>query len=410
MHILIIHQAFASLDEPGGTRHYEFARLLASRGHQVTVIASPVSYITGVPTPSAVGTSPTSKGNGGGWEGVKILRARVYSAHHKSFFHRVIAFFSFMISSFWIGLSVKNVDLVWGTSPPIFQGATAWLLARLKRAKFLFEVRDLWPQFAVAVGVLKNPILIRMSEWLERFLYRGADRVIVNSPGFIAHVTSRGATRVELIPNGADPSMFDPSGDGEDFRHANHLEDKFIALYAGAHGMSNDLNVVLEAAKLLMDEKKIQIVLLGDGKEKPALQTHAAQMGLSNVSFVSSVPKSEMPKALAAADTCIAILKPLEEYKTTYPNKVFDYMAAGRPVVLAIDGVIREVVEAAQCGYFTEPGNASAMADAIRNVASDREKAREMGMNGRRYLEQNFSREAIGEKLIALLEQMVGKK
>ena len=158
MHILIIHQAFASLDEPGGTRHYEFARLLAARGHQVTVIASPVSYITGVPTPSAVGTSPIFKENGGGWDGVRILRARVYSAHHKSFFHRIIAFFSFMFSSFWIGLGVKNVDLVWGTSPPIFQGVTAWLLARLKGAKFLFEVRDLWPQFAVAVGVLKNPI------------------------------------------------------------------------------------------------------------------------------------------------------------------------------------------------------------------------------------------------------------
>ena len=423
MHILIIHQAFASLDEPGGTRHYEFARLLAARGHQVTVIASPVSYITGVPTLSAVGTFPISQGNREGREEVRILRAQVYSAHHKSFFHRIIAFFSFMISSFGIGISVKNVDLVWGTSPPIFQGVTAWLLARLKRAKFLFEVRDLWPQFAVAAGVLKNPILIRMSEWLERFLYRRADRVIVNSPGFIAHVESvalsggrvpepkgRGVGRVELIPNGADPSMFDPSTDGADFRRANHLEDKFIALYAGAHGMSNDLNVVLDAAKLLLDEKKIQIVLLGDGKEKPTLQARAAQMGLSNVSFVSSVPKSGMPDALAAANACIAILKPLEEYKTTYPNKVFDYMAAGHAVVLAIDGVIREVIEAAQCGYFVEPGNASALANAIRKLASDPEKSREMGMNGRKYLEQNFSREAIAEKLVELLEEMVGKK
>jgi glycosyltransferase involved in cell wall biosynthesis len=398
MHILIIHQAFASFDEPGGTRHYEFARLLASRGHQVTVIASPVSYITG-----ALTSTPLPVGEG---KGVRVIRARVYSAHHKSFFHRIIAFFSFMISSFWIGLGVKNVDLVWGTSPPIFQGVTAWLLARLKRAKFLFEVRDLWPQFAVAVGVLKNPILIWMSEWLERFLYRRADRVMVNSPGFIAHVTSRGAKRAELIPNGADPSMFNPSNDGDDFRRVNHLEDKFVALYAGAHGMSNDLNVVLDAAKLLMDEKKIQIVLLGDGKEKPMLQARAAQMGLSNVSFVASVPKSEMPNALAAADACIAILKPLEEYKTTYPNKVFDYMAAGRPVALAIDGVIREVVEAAQCGYFAEPGNASALANVIRNLVSDKKKAREMGLNGRKYLEENFSREAIGEKLANLLEEM----
>ena len=405
MHILIIHQAFASLDEPGGTRHYEFARLLAARGHQVTVIASPVSYITG-----ALLQLPQNSKNLGGEKdggGVRILRARVYSSHHKSFFHRIIAFFSFMISSFWIGLGVNNVDLVWGTSPPIFQGVTAWALARLKRAKFLFEVRDLWPQFAVAAGVLKNPILIRMSEWLERFLYRRADRVMVNSPGFIAHVTGRGTKRVELIPNGADPSMFDLSNDGADFRRANHLEEQFVALYAGAHGMSNDLNVVLDAAKLLMDEKKIQIVLLGDGKEKPALQARAAQMGLSNVSFIPSVPKSGMPNALAAADTCIAILKLLEEYKTTYPNKVFDYMAAGRPVALAIDGVIREVVEAARCGFFVEPGNPSALEHVLRELARDPVKAREMGMNGRKYLEKNFSREAIGQKLIELLEEVV---
>ena len=262
-----------------------------------------------------------------------------------------------------------------------------------------------------------------MSEWLERFLYRRADRIMVNSPGFIAHVESvalsgghspkskgRGVWRVELIPNGADPSMFDPFNDGADFRNTNHLEDKFVALYAGAHGMSNDLNVVLDAAKLLLDEKKIQIVLLGDGKEKPALQARAAQMRLSNVSFVSSVPKSEMPDALAAVDACIAILKPLEEYKTTYPNKVFDYMAAGRAVVLAIDGVIREVVEAADCGIFSTPGDAEKMAEIIKYFFANHDRTRNMGLSGRKYLEQNFSREAVGEKLVASLEEMVGNK
>jgi glycosyltransferase involved in cell wall biosynthesis len=396
MHILIIHQAFASFDEPGGTRHYEFARLLVRRGHQVTVIASPVSYITGDPT------HPPDVKDGG----LTILRASVYDAHHKSFFHRVIAFFTFMLSSFWIGLGVKQIDLVWGTSPPIFQGLTAWALARLKGAKFLFEVRDLWPQFAIAVGVLKNPLLIRLSGWLELFLYRRADRVMVNSPGFVAHVQSRGARRVELIPNGADPAMFDPHDEGIIFRQANGLQGKFVALYAGAHGMSNDLDVLLEAAELLSKEKKIQIVLLGDGKEKLALQSRAAQMGLANVTFLSSVPKMEMPSALAAADACIAILKPLDEYKTTYPNKVFDYMAAGRPVVLAIDGVIRAVVEAAGCGIFAEPGNAAALAAVIRRLAGDARQARAMGLKGRKYLEENFSRNVILEELLALLEDV----
>ncbi|MBI5952536.1 MAG: glycosyltransferase family 4 protein [Chloroflexi bacterium] len=398
MHVLIIHQAFASLDEPGGTRHHEFARLLTSRGHKVTVIASPVSYITGT-------TLRRSEVQEGG-NGVTILRAAVYDAHHKSFFHRVIAFLSFMLSSFWIGLGVKNVDLVWGTSPPIFQGVTAWMLARLKGAKFLFEVRDLWPQFAIAVGVLTNPILISLSEWLERFLYRRADRLVVNSPGFLQPVTSRGAKRVDLIPNGADPSMFDPAASGDSFRKANQLEGKFIALYAGAHGMSNDLTIVLDSASLLADSKNIHIVFLGDGKDKPALMARAKH--LSNVTFLPSVPKAEMASALAGADACIAILKPLEEYKTTYPNKVFDYMAAGRPVALAIDGVIREVVEAADCGIFATPGDAAQLADAIRKLAADPKQSRAMGLRGRKYLEENFSRAVIGEKLVSLLEEITG--
>ena len=404
MHILIIHQAFASVNEPGGTRHHEFARLLTSQGHKVTVIASPVSYITGTP----LRLPPFSSKMGGEPEGggVTILRAAVYDAHHKSFLHRVIAFFSFMLSSFWIGLGVKNVDIVWGTSPPIFQGVTAWALARLKGAKFLFEVRDLWPQFAIAVGVLTNPILIALSRWLEKFLYRHADRMMVNSPGFLQPVTSVGAKRVDLIPNGADPSMFDPSNNGVAFRQSNNLSDKFVVLYAGAHGMSNDLNIVLEAAGLLTDMKNVQIVLLGDGKEKTALMAQAKEMKLPNVTFISSVPKTEMASALAGADACIAILKPLEEYKTTYPNKVFDYMAAGRPVILAIDGVIREVVEAAECGFFAQPGNAKEIAEAIRKLASNPGRSRIMGLKGRKYLEENFSRAVIGEKLIYLLNEM----
>ena len=402
MHILIIHQAFASLNEPGGTRHHEFARLLTAHGHQVTVIASPVSYITGSAFRASVSSEVTE-------DKVTILRASVYDAHHRSFLHRIVAFFSFMLSSFWVGLGVKNVDLVWGTSPPIFQGVTAWVLARIKGAKFLFEVRDLWPQFAIAVGVLKNPVLILLSEWLERFLYRRADRVMVNSPGFLEPVTSRGAKRVELIPNGADPSMFDPNNDGMEFRRSNQLTDKFVVLYAGAHGMSNDLEVVLDAAALLVDRNEIQLVLLGDGKEKPALMTRAQKMDLKNVTFLPSVPKTEMASALAGADACLAILKPLEEYKTTYPNKVFDYMAAGRPVVLAIDGVIREVVEAAGCGIFAAPGSADEVANAIRQLAADKKESRIMGLQGRDYLQKYFSRAAIGEKLLGLLEDLRSK-
>lgn len=396
MRILLIHQAFAALDEPGGTRHHELARFLVSKGHQVTVIASPVSYLTGAASPKGEETL----------NGITILRPRVYAALHKSFFHRLLAFFSFAFSSFFAGLGVQNVDVVWGTSPPIFQGWTAWLLARLKGAKFLFEVRDLWPDFAIAVGVLKNPILIRMSLWLEQFLYRRADQVMVNSPGYVEHVSSRGARRVELIPNGADPGMFNPLDMGSQFRASHHLQNRFVVLYAGAHGISNDLEVVLDGAVLLARRLDIHFVLLGDGKEKANLQARARQLGVRNVTFLPPVAKSEMGAALAGADACIAILKPLEAYKTTYPNKVFDYMAAGRPVLLAIDGVIRQVVEAAGCGLFCEPGNPQALADAVLKLAANRDAALRMGLAGRAYLEQHFSREALAEKLEKLLLDM----
>jgi glycosyltransferase involved in cell wall biosynthesis len=411
MHILLIHQAFAALDEPGGTRHHEMARYLAGRGHRLTVIASPVSYLTGLPRGQRIPWVERQESE----PGITVLRAYTYPALHRSFVHRVFSFFSFMASSFVIGLGVKDVDLVWGTSPPIFQGATAWALARLKRAPFLFEVRDLWPAFAVAVGVLRNRLLIRASEWLERFLYRHADQVVVNSPGFIDHVQARQAQarvakRVVLVPNGSDAAMFDPQIDGSDFRRAHGLEGKFVALYAGAHGMSNDLGVVLEAAALLADRPEIALVLLGDGKEKPALLAQARAMRLDNVHFLPPVPKTGMPQALAAADACIAILKPVEMYRTVYPNKVFDYMAAGRPVILAIDGVIRDVVSQAEAGIPVPPGDAPALAEAVRSLAADPQKGRRMGLAGRRCVERSFDRALLAAKLAGLMEALVQKE
>jgi glycosyltransferase involved in cell wall biosynthesis len=399
MHILLIHQAFAALDEPGGTRHHELARHLRKQSHQVTIIASPVSYLTGTDEGKRIRKQTDDLG-------VTIIRSFTLPALHRSFIWRVFSFLSFMISSFINGLFVRNVDVVWGTTPPIFQGPTAWLLARLKGVPFLLEVRDLWPAFAVAVGVLKNKTLFRLSEKLERFLYRHADQVIVNSPGFIKHVKARGAEEVTLIPNGADLEMFDPEAKGTSFREKHRLEGKFIILYAGAHGISNDLDVVLDTAEQIKAEKNTCFVLLGSGKEKPRLEKEARDRGLDNVLFIPPVPKVEMREALAAADACLAILKPIEMYKTTYPNKVFDYMAAGRPVILAIDGVIRKVIEEAQAGIFVHPGNPEALANAVRKMTSNPEKYRKMGMNGRKMIEAQFSRTILAEKFTTLLKNI----
>jgi len=401
-HILLIHQAFVGLEEAGGTRHYEFAQHLAERGHKVTVIASPVSYLTGQNT--------SSKGTSGQIPNLTVLRASALGGYHRSFFFRLINFLSFSISSFFLGARVRHVDLVWGTSPPIFQAASAWALARIKRVPFLFEVRDLWPAFAVAVGILRSQPLIAATEWLERFLYRRADQLVLNSPGFLQHVRARGGRQISIVPNGADASMFNPEANGAAFRKAHHLENHFVVLYAGAHGISNDLGVVLEAANLMKEDKQIAFVFVGDGKEKPRLQSQAVQMNMENAHFLPPLPKAQMAEALAAADACLAILKPIELYATVYPNKVFDYMAAGRPVLLAIDGVMREVIESAGAGIFVPPGDASALANAIRKLADDPVAARRMGKAGRAYLEKHFDRAELANQMEKVILETAQKK
>jgi glycosyltransferase involved in cell wall biosynthesis len=398
MHILLIHQAFAAIDEPGGTRHHEIARYLVNQGHRVTIIASPVSYLTG----KSDLTSVTQQGQ----PGIKIRRVYTYPALHRSFLHRIFSFFSFMVSSFIAGLRVKKVDIVWGTSPPIFQSITAWALANIKRTPFLLEIRDLWPAFAIAVGVLRQPFIIMASEWLERFLYQHADLVVVNSPGFINHTRERGAEKVELVPNGSDTSMFNPQKIDLESTRSSSFPEKFVALYAGAHGMSNDLEVVLQAAVILSERPDILMILLGDGKEKPALQDLAREMALSNLQFLPPIPKNEMPTALAAADACIAILKPIPLYGTVYPNKVFDYMAAGKPVLLAMEGVIREVIEAAGAGLVIPPGDPAALAKGIIYLADHEEESREMGSRGREYVKQHFDRQIQAEIFATLIENL----
>ena len=398
MHILLIHQAFASLHEPGGTRHHEFARFLAKQGHQVSIIASPVSYLTGKDTKSQqVEIEMEGK--------ISIYRAYTYPALHKSFVHRLISYFSFMISSFFISMKMKKVDIVWGTSPPIFQSFTAWLVSKLKRVPFLLEIRDLWPAFAIAVGVLKKRVLISLSLWLEQFLYHHADKIIVNSPGYKEHVQLKGGQNVTLIPNGSDTTAFTPINTIQ-IREELGWTDKFILLYAGAHGMSNDLPVVLQAAKLIEKHADIKIVFIGDGKEKCSLIDLSESLRLSNVEFLNPVPKSKITEYLQASDVCIAILKPIELYKTTYPNKVFDYMAAEKPIILAIDGVIRKVVESAGCGLFCEPGKPHAIASVILEMYHNRNGLAKIGKRGKVYLEKNFDRTIIAKDFTDMIEEI----
>lgn len=406
MHILLIHQAFAAVNEAGGTRHYEMASHLAKNNHHVTIITSPVSYMTGEKNDPA-GQQNTEDVFSGR---LRIIRSYSIPALHKSFFHRLLNFFSFMVSSFLKGLAARQVDLVWGTTPPIFQAVTGWLLARMKRVPYVLEVRDLWPDFAIDVGVLNNRFLISASRWLEKFLYRHADHIIVNSPGFIQHIKAKTDKPITLIPNGVDTSMFYPPQIEQEIKTRYGLDEKFVVLYAGAHGLANDLTTLLEAAEHTSSKPEIKIVLVGDGKEKPALMAYAEARHMNNVLFMPPVSKQQMHSILAASDACLAILKPIDMFKTTYPNKVFDYMAAAKPVILAIDGVIREVVETAGCGIFAAPGNSQALADAIKTLAADPGNAAQMGKNGRSYVEKHFNRADFSARLEELFTSLVDKK
>jgi glycosyltransferase involved in cell wall biosynthesis len=403
MHILLIHQAFTSLDEAGGTRHFEIASNLAAKGNSISIITSPISYLTGQEK------REVSTKNKQITDKIKIYRTYAYPALHKSFILRTLNFISFMLSSFIKGLQLRKVDLVWGTSPPIFQAVSAWLLARLKRVPFLLEVRDLWPSFAIEVGVLKNPILISLSLWLEKFLYRHANLVVVNSPGFIEHVRNKGARKVVMIPNGSDIHLFDTADDGSAFRAKNNLQGKFLVTYAGAHGISNDLGVVLETAKILSNQLSIHFLLIGDGKEKPSLIESAKKLALTNVTFADPVAKNQMAVVLAASDACLAILKPLELYKTTYPNKVFDYMAAGKPVLLAIDGVVRQVIEDAGCGLFIRPGDAQDMSEKVLWLSKHLDVRKKMGIAGKRLILTKFDRARLSEQFIEVLQELMNK-
>ncbi|MCZ6703265.1 MAG: glycosyltransferase family 4 protein [Ignavibacteria bacterium] len=404
MHILIVHQAVVSSKEPGGTRHFEFACRLVKEGHKCTIITSALNYLTGE---SGIATKKLiSKEN---IDGLNIIKTYTYPTLHSGFISRIISFLSFMFTSVIAGWSVKDLHVVFGTSPPIFQAVSAWFISVLKRKPFLLEIRDLWPDFAIGIGILKNPILIRLAQWLERFLYNRANHIIVNSPAYKERLLGKGleASKISLISNGVDVRMFDPQNKGKQIREKFNLSNKFVVTYAGALGIANDIPTILKAAKIIQTKNSgnVHFLLVGDGNRRKELENLARTLNLSNVTFAGSHPKSEMPKILAASDICVAILKDIPMFRTTYPNKVFDYMAAGRGIVLAIDGVIRKVVESASCGVFVPPGNEIALANAIEKFHDDKDKAYDMGLAGRNYVIQHFDRALLANKLISLLNK-----
>ena len=400
MRILMIHQAFCCPADPGGTRHYEFARRLVAAGHQFTVVTSQDSYLTG-----------EQKCTDSDCGGIDLRIAPAAHGMHRSYFWRVLVFITFMVSSVVTALRAGAIDTVLGTTPPMFQAISAWVVAAVRGCPFILEVRDLWPDFAIDLGILRNPVLIWLARRLEAFLYARAHQMIVNSPAYREYLLGKGIadSRIALVPNGVDVSLFHPERQGEMFRRQHQLGDKFIVMYAGALGSANDIQCLLRAAKRLCEDARVIVVIVGDGKERTQLRREADALHLKNVRFVAAQPKQCMPDILAAADVCVATLKDVPMFRMTYPNKVFDYMAAGRPSIIAIDGVIREVIENARAGVFVPPGDDAALAAAIQKFRSSPELRRQMGANARCYVEQHFDRDRQATDFAKILESTCGQ-
>lgn len=405
MHILFIHQIFLSPQEAGSTRHFELAKYLVRKGNMVTIIGSTASYLTGKVEDRFKGKFLYKEVI----EGVEIIRAWTYSKIHKSYVKRFFSFISFMISSIIGGLRTDNVDITIACSPQIFAGVSGYIISKIKRVPFIFEIRDLWPKFAIETGVLTNFLIVFLAEILEKFIYKRADYFIINSPGFFEHLEKFGISKdkIFLIPNGVDTKIFKPENKYNRIRKELKLDKNFVVLYSGAHGLANSLETIIESARSLIDCSDIKFLFVGDGKEKRDLIQLRDNYKLKNVIFVDAQPKSKMPEFCNVSDVCLATLKKLDSFKTTYPNKLFDYMACGRPTILAIDGVAREVLEKAKAGEFVEPENPQQLAYKILKFYNNRYLIEEYGINARRYVVKYFDREKIAENLNTVLNGIV---
>jgi len=398
MKVLLIHQAFQPESGAGGTRHFEFGKAFVKHGNEFVVVASNVNYMDAKRDDQRRTTL----------SGVDVVRVRIPHFIHKGYLWRCVAYVVYMLNSFWAGIREPKIDLVMGTSPSLFQATSAALVALFRRKPFLLEVRDLWPDFAIDMGVLKSKVLIILARWVESFIYWRADHILVNSPAYVDYMHDRGidSRKVSLIPNGVDPAMFDVDADGGRIRQELGLEDKFVVTYAGAIGQANDFLTIVRAAERLADDPEIRFLILGGGKAEGKVKQLIEGKGLTNIVMPGTRPKSEMSEVLAASDICVATLLNIPMFKTVYPNKIFDYMAAGKPIIMGIDGVIRAVVEKSDCGRFITPGDDQQLADSVRWMKENFDQAQEMGRRGRCYVSEHFNRDVQSAEFLKLAKSL----
>ncbi len=403
MRILYFTQYFPPEVGATQTRAFEMSRYLASQGHHVTVITEVPNHPSGIIPPEYQGRLSERRME----RGVDVFRLWVWTSPEKTFATRMRFYLSYMGMAALAGSLIRgNYDLVYATSPPLFVGAAGLVAAMAKRVPLVFEVRDLWPESAVALGELNNRKAIAAAEMLERLLYTRAARIVTVTQGIRSRLLQRGISpgKVALIPNGANTELFrrDPEGAAR-LRRELGLEGAFVVLYAGIHGIAQGLETLLEAARLLQGEPQIQFVMVGEGPRKVALMQQCESLGLTNLRMLPEVQAASMPAYLSMADCAIVPLKDEPVFAGALPSKMFEAWACGTPVVLSVAGEAVDVLQEAGAGIAVQPEQPQELAQAIQELCRAPERAPEMGYAGQQYVSLHYTRQEQARKLEALL-------
>lgn len=405
MKVLYFHQHFVTPHGAGAIRSYAMARRLIERGHQVTMVCGSIGGgNTGL-------SGPYVKGRRRGWvDGIDVIELDLAYSNHDGLLKRSLTFVKFAVRSVALALR-EPYDLVFATTTPLTAGIPGIAARWLRGKPFVFEVRDLWPELPRAMGVIRNPVVLWAMGVLEWASYRSAHALVGLSPGIVEGIQHRGvpAQRITLVPNGCDLNLF-ARNDGAPWRPDGVAASDLMAVFAGTHGMANGLNAVLDAAGELQRRGRadIKLLLIGSGKLKPGLVERARQEGLNNVVFHDPVNKARLAGLMAATDLGLQVLANVPAfYFGTSPNKFFDYIAAGLPVLNNYPGWLAEMIQAHQCGFAVPPENPAAFADALEQAAGNRTALKAMGERGRELAAREFDRALLANRWVDCLENAV---
>ena len=410
MKILLLHQYFLEKNSGGGSRFNEMTKVWEQEGHDIIVLAGMVHYATGKKEKLYKGKFIYKENYS---NNTTVFRCHVSEAYNVNFIGRLWAYFSFVFSSLITGIFKINekYEIIIVTSPPLFVGITGYLLAKIKKVPFIFEVRDLWPESAIDTGVLKNKYLIKLAYWFEGFIYKKASKINVLTPAFkkiLSEKKNVNDSKLLLIPNAADLEMVEKVKkifDREKFRQENNFGDKLVIIYVGAHGVANGLFLLVKAAELMKDEN-VLFISIGAGMQKENLKEEVKNKNLQNICFLEPVPKLEVFKYILASDIGTSILLKNDTFKTIYSNKTFDYMACEKPILMAIDGISKELIEKANCGLYVEPENPKDFVKKIRFYLKNYNKIKEHGTNGFKYVKKHFDRKNLAKTYLKNIEKL----